>query len=85
MQELKRRSRAKVIYDILKVASRSARKTTMMYKANLNFCRFNRYFNELIEEEFIAISRNPHTLYYLTEKGLQLLKAMEETEKLISL
>jgi predicted transcriptional regulator len=85
MQNMNRRSRAKVIYDILKVTSKGARKTSILYKANLNFCRFNRYCRELQQEGFIAVAGNPHPMYYLTEKGIQLLKAMETTEKLISM
>jgi predicted transcriptional regulator len=88
---MNRRSRTQVIYAILKVTSESertqagARKTTIMYKANLNFFRLNRYFRELEKQELIKVSTNPHRVYCLTEKGKELLKVIEAAQKIIEL
>ena len=88
---MNRRSRTQVIYAILKVTSESerteagARKTTIMYKANLNFFRLNRYFHELEKQELIKESTNPHHVYCLTEKGKELLRVIETARKIIEL
>jgi predicted transcriptional regulator len=86
-----RRSRTQVIYAILKVTSESERtgvgprKTTIMYKANLNFFRLNRYFRELEKQGLFKESTNPHHVYCLTEKGKELLRLIEAAQKIMEL
>jgi predicted transcriptional regulator len=88
---MNRRSRTQVIYAILKVTSESeraeagARKTTIMYRANLNFFRLNRYLRELEKQELIKESTNPHPVFCLTEKGKELLKVIEAAQKIMEL
>jgi predicted transcriptional regulator len=88
---LNRRSRTQVIYAILKITSDSerteagARKTTIMYRANLNFFRLKRYFGELEKQGLVKESTNPHHVYCLTERGRELLRAIETAQKIMEL
>ena len=83
---MKRRSQTAVIIDILTEASRGANKTRIMYRANLNFCRFNRYFSKLMEEGLIAVTENPgEIVYQTTEKGITLLKLLRKAGEISSL
>ena len=82
----RRRSRVEVIKDILKEARRGANKTRIMYRSNLNFASFNRYFRELIEKGLIVEAEsNPDgtKIYKTSEKGLQLLEVLERADELI--
>ncbi len=88
---MSRRSRTQVIYSILRVTSEQeranggARKTTIMYKANLNFFRLNRYFSQLEKEGLIEVATTPPPVYCLTGKGKELLKMIENAQKIIEL
>ena len=86
-----RRSRTGVIIDILSEALDEANKTRIMYRANLNFLRFNRYFSELLDAGLIAVFDNPGSefsggmVYRTTEKGRELLKVLEKAKRFIRL
>jgi predicted transcriptional regulator len=58
----------------------------IMYKANLNFERFNRYFQDLLRKGFIEEKNgsNGHLTYKTTERGRTLLKVLRRAEELIS-
>ena len=81
-----RRDRVEVIRDILREARKGANKTRIMYRSNLNFACFNRYFEELIKKGLIVeVKSNPDgvKIYKTSEKGLQLLEVLEKAEDLI--
>jgi len=81
-----RRGRVEVIRDILREARKGANKTRIMYRSNLNFACFNRYFEELIKKGLIVeVKSNPDgvKIYKTSEKGLQLLEVLEKAEDLI--
>jgi len=83
-----RRSRTEVIIDILVEASHGANKTRIMYRANLNFLRFNRYFSELLDKSLIAEVNNPTSgkvIYKTTEEGKALLEVLKKAKRFISL
>ena len=83
-----RRSRTQVIIDILTEASGGANKTRIMYRANLNFFRFNKYFSELPNKGLIAKVNNPHSgrfVYKTMEEGKTLLEVLKKAERFISL
>ena len=85
-----RRSRTELIIDILSEASGGANKTRIMYRANLNFLRFNRYFGELLDAGLVEVVDNPGSksgviVYRTTEKGRELLKVLEKAERFIEL
>jgi predicted transcriptional regulator len=61
-----KRNNLDICADILKVSRGGARKTHLVYKANLNFKIVKRYLGQLLDSELIE---NNGDLYYLTEKG----------------
>lgn len=89
-ESLRRRSRAEVIVDILSEALKGANKTRIMYRANLNFVRFDRYFSELLAKGLIVVVDNPGVysggvVYQTTEKGRALLEILKQAGELVSL
>lgn len=85
---LSRRSRTQVIIDILAEASEGANKTRILYRANLNFFRFNRYVSELLDKGLIAEVNNPEScrvMYKITEEGKALPEVLNKAERFISL
>jgi len=71
------RDRIDIIADILNVASRNAKKTQIMYQANLSFKVLQKYLNEIIAASLMAFENN-HRYYKLTFKGRQYLDAYKE-------
>ncbi len=69
-----KRSRSKIISEILEVCLEEASKTRVVYQANLNFKTVNPYLDLLIENDLIMIRLGPRVLYKTTDKGRELLK-----------
>lgn len=61
-----RRNDLTVAADILRVARKGARKTTLVYQANLNFRVIDRYLPRLLDSKMLE-SKGPY--FYTTEKG----------------
>ena len=85
-----RRSRVEVIIDILSEALKGANKTRIIYRANLNFLRFERYFGELLSSGLIVVVDNPGVcsggvVYQTTEKGKELLAILKKAQDIVSL
>jgi predicted transcriptional regulator len=85
-----RRSRAEVILNILNEALKGVNKTRLMYKCNLNFARFNRYLQDLLDAGLIERvedqASNPGIpLYRTTEKGKELLTVLRKADEFISI
>lgn len=83
------RSRWEIIYDVLKAASEDgrlnkgkARKTHIMQGAYLDWRNFQRHFDFLLEQGFIA-GPDKENYYYLTEKGRDLLEQLEKLKDII--
>ena len=78
------RNRIEITRDIL--ALLPARKTAVMYKANLSFELLKRYLSLLTEEELITAQREKFQVYTLTDEGKALLPRLtaliEETHNL---
>lgn len=83
---MSRRSRTEIMIDILTEALSGASKTRIMYRANLNFLRFKRYFSELESKGLIAVLTNPGRgiVYQTTEKGKALLETLKKAEQIMS-
>jgi predicted transcriptional regulator len=81
-----RRSRTKVISDILTEALDGANKTRIMYRANLNFLRFNAYLSELLEGGLLKEENHEHgrVVYKVTQNGRDLLMTLRKAEEFIS-
>ena len=84
---MRRRSRMEVIADILVEALNGANKTRVMYRANLNFLRFERYLSELLEKELMVELNNPRSgvIYRTTDKGRELLRMLKKVQETIHL
>ena len=82
-----RRSRTEVVVDILNEALDGANKTRIMYRANLNFLRFNRYLSEMLENGLLkkANDGNGRVLYKATEDGKALLETLRKAQEFMSI
>ena len=69
-----RRNNLDISAEILQVAQEGAKKTHIVYKANLNFLIVKKYLNNLIEEGLL--SKND-TRYYTTDKGRDFIKSYQ--------
>ena len=82
----KDRSRWEIIEDMLAVLieEKSVKKTRIMQRACLNWRDLQKYFDFLVEENFIAESNNPGTgSYAITEKGKELLKRLKSVKEVL--
>ena len=70
-----RRNNLDICADILQVSQSGAKKTHIVYKANLNFMIVKKYLSNLIEKGFIEKN---DTLYFTTNKGVNFLESYEE-------
>ena len=70
-----RRGRFEIIGEILSLAKDGARKTTIVYRANLNFNVVNRYLQLLVQEGLISPADGSARKLKTTEKGILFLKA----------
>ena len=61
-----RRNNLDIVADILRVAQGGAKKTRIVYQANLNFKIIKRYLEELLGRKLLSINE-PH--YFTTGKG----------------
>jgi predicted transcriptional regulator len=74
------RDRLDIIADILAVVSREAKKTQIMYQANLSYKVLQRYLTEIVDASLV-IFQDANQLYLLTGKGHQYLDAYKEYTK----
>jgi len=82
----KERSRWEIIEDMLAVLNeeKTMKKTRIMQKACLNWRDLQKYFDFLVEENFIAESNNPGTgSYEISEKGRELLKRLRHVQEIL--
>ncbi len=72
--------------DILEATLTPSNKMRVMYKANLNFERFNRYFYDLLRKGFIEEMNdsNGRSVYKTTERGKTLLEVLRKAIELVS-
>ena len=71
------RSRLDIIADILNVASRDAKKTQIMYQANLSFKVLQKYLAEVVGASLVRFADEKHC-YEVTDKGRRFLEAYEQ-------
>jgi predicted transcriptional regulator len=70
-----RRNNLDICADILQVSQSGAKKTQIVYKANLNFMIVKKYLGNLIDKGFIE---KYDKLYFTTNKGVNFLESYEE-------
>ena len=74
------RRRLDIIADILQVASQNAKKTQIMYQANLSYKVLERYLREVTEASLISF-QTAEQYYVVTEKGQEFLEAYQKYAK----
>jgi len=74
------RSRLDIIADILNVASRDAKKTQIMYQANLSYKVLQKYLAEVVSASLVSFEDRRHC-FQLTDKGRSFLEAYEKYSK----
>ena len=81
-----RRGWPAITVDILEVTLNPSNKMRIMYRSNLNFERFNKYFYDLLRRGFIEEMNdsNGRKVYKTTERGRTLLKVLKEAQELVS-
>ena len=75
------RSRLEIIADILKAAKDGAKKTRIMYFANLSYSLLEKYLAKVIKAKLIV---NNGDEYEITEKGRLFLEKFESYSKKVS-
>ena len=65
-----------IVRDMLSVASVKARKTRIMYQANLSFVQLEKYLHNLLEEGLL--NHDGASCYLITKKGLEFLRLYDE-------
>lgn len=78
-----RRDLTTIYVDILRAIELGARKSHIVYKANLNFCRCRRYLDDLLGMELIKIKTHSPPTWTITERGLEFLKKYGELRGLL--
>jgi predicted transcriptional regulator len=71
------RNRLDIIADILKVVSLKAKKTQIMYGANLSYKVLQRYLADVMETSLVSFDAGQEQ-YLLTPKGQEFLAAYRE-------
>ena len=71
------RNRFDIIADMLTVVSGRAKKTKIMYQANLSYRLLQKYLTEVRRSSLVAYERKGRC-YVLTDKGREYLQAYEE-------
>lgn len=74
------RRRLDIIVDILSVVGQNAKKTQIMYRANLSYKVLQRYLAEVTEASLIRFENKTHC-YVLTEKGKRFLEEYRKYHK----
>jgi predicted transcriptional regulator len=74
------RGRLDIIADILDVVSGDAKKTKIMYQANLSYAITQKYLAELTEASLISF-KDEKLCYVLTDKGREFLRTYQEYSK----
>jgi predicted transcriptional regulator len=80
MGETMKRSKQQIFSEILVICRDGAKKTKIVYQANLNFRTVNPYLKILIENQLINLDQGE---YQITPQGMNLLESINQvTEKL---
>ena len=76
-----------IVIDILQATVVPEKKMRIMYKANLNFNRFNSYFYDLLQKGFISEVENGggrSRLYKVSDRGKTLLVTLQKARDMFS-
>ncbi len=81
-----KRSWPEITVEILEATLAPSNKMRILYKSNLNFVRFNRYFYVLVRKGFIEEKNGSdgRPVYKTTELGRNLLEVLKKAKELFS-
>lgn len=84
--ESHKRGWVEITVDMLEITASASNKMRIMYKSNLNFERFNRYFGDLLRKGFIEEMNgsNGRVVYRTTERGRTLLEVLRKAQELVA-
>jgi len=82
-----RRSNIEIIAEMLRVGENGAGKTEIMYSANMSYAQIQKYLSFLISQDLVDRVEvgNPVVTYQVTDKGLKLLKNIENIIEMLGL
>ncbi len=78
-----RRSEFDIINEMLNMAKNGVKKTELIYKGNLSYHQLQKYLSylldkDILEEKRIKNGNRLNKMYYITEKGKDLLVSIED-------
>jgi predicted transcriptional regulator len=75
-----------ITVDILEAAMFPSKKIRIMYRANLNFERFDRYFQEMLRRGLLESQNGSDgkASYVISEKGEKLLDCLRKAQDIFS-
>ena len=82
---IKNRSRLEILYDIVTSANPSAKKTHVMWKANISFLVLDSYLNLALEKGLIRETNDEDEgrLYRITPTGLRFISTFDKIKRLL--
>ena len=83
---MRKRGWGAITIDILEASLTPQKKTRIMYKANLNYDRFSKYFVDFVKKGFIVEADDPDgsNSYVISERGRTFLAALRKAQDLAS-
>ncbi|MCW4041860.1 MAG: transcriptional regulator [Candidatus Bathyarchaeota archaeon] len=79
----RKRSNMEISADILRIAMGGARKSHLVYQANLNFSIIKDYLNDLSSAGLLSRPTNGSKLYTTTEKGIEFINYMNGLKQFV--
>ena len=81
---MRKRGWGTITIDILEATLTPQKKMRIMYKANLNYARFSKYFRDFLKKGFIEQTSDPDgkVCYHITQRGKTLLAVLKKANEL---
>jgi predicted transcriptional regulator len=81
---LHKRGRGTITIDILEATLTPQKKMRIMYRANLNYARFNKYFHDFLTKGFIeqTFDSEGKACYRISQRGKTLLAVLKKANEL---
>ena len=82
---MRRRGSSTITIDILEATLTPQKKMRIMYKSNLNYARFNKYFSDFLKKGFIEAIRDSDgkVCYRISQRGKTLLAVLRKAQELM--
>jgi len=81
---VRKRGWGTITIDILEATLTPQKKMRIMYRANLNYARFNKYFSDFLKKGFIekTIDSDGKVCYLISQRGKTLLAVLKKANEL---